>query len=186
MRCRRKTLLATTGLALVAVTGCSTGHPARPGNSPDSAVPTVQGSRSHCGQGWTRAVAGEVQVTVRNTDVNAEEVYLADDAGKLYGEVDPLGPGASAALRTSLAAGTYHLVCSVNDGSPVHGPDIAVTGDAAGAPGVRPVTSAQLAPAVIAYQPRLDDDRFAVVIREFSVVGAAVSAAIPSRRLCRP
>lgn len=93
-----------------------------------------------------------MQLTVRNTDVNAEEVYVADPAGKLYGEIDPLAPGASAVLRTRLSAGTYHLVCSVNDGSPVLGPKVSVTGDAVGVRGVRPVSSADLAPKVIAYQ----------------------------------
>ena len=84
--------------------------------------------------------------------MNAEEVYLADAAGKLYGEIDPLAPGATATLTASLAAGAYHLVCSVNDGSPVHGPKVSVTGSAPGARGVLPVTSAQLAPTVITYQ----------------------------------
>jgi iron uptake system component EfeO len=93
-----------------------------------------------------------VQVKVHNTDVNAEEVYLADTGGKLYGEVDPLAPGTTATLTASLAAGNYHLVCSVNDGSPVHGPTVSIIGNSRGTRGVEPVTSAQLAPRVIAYQ----------------------------------
>lgn len=112
----------------------------------------VQASRSHCGAGWTRAAAGTVQLRVRNSDVNAAEVYVADRSGKLYGEIDPLAPGATAVLTTALAAGSYHLVCSVNDGDPVNGPNVAVTGSARGAHGVQPVTSAELAPAVITYQ----------------------------------
>jgi len=112
----------------------------------------VQASRSHCGSGWNRATAGTVRLRVRNTDVNAEEVYVADGAGKLYGELDPLGPGTTAVLTASLSAGSYHLVCSVNDGDPVRGPAVTVTGSATGARGVLPVTSADLAPRVIAYQ----------------------------------
>nr|WP_246336349.1 EfeM/EfeO family lipoprotein [Flexivirga oryzae] len=116
------------------------------------ASPEVQASRSHCGSGWDRATAGTVRLRVRNTDVNAEEVYVADEAGKLYGELDPLGPGTTAVLTASLSAGHYHLVCSVNDGDPVRGPAVTVTGRATGAPGVLPVTSVDLTPRVIAYQ----------------------------------
>lgn len=144
--------LAAMTVALIALAGCQADDPSGAATSTAPALPAAQASRSHCGQGWTHASAGVVQVRVHNTDVNAAEVYLADSAGRLYGEIDPLGPGTTAVLRTTLSAGTYHLVCSVNDGTPVHGPKISVTGDARGVRGVQPVTSADLVPAVIAYQ----------------------------------
>lgn len=137
---------------MAVLTGCGSAGSTTSSASHRPAVPEAQASRSHCGAGWTHATSGSVQVRVRNTDVNAAEVYLADTAGKLYGEIDPLGPGATALLTTSLAAGTYHLICSVNDGAPVNGPKVTVTGEGSGARGVEPVTSAQLAPKVIAYQ----------------------------------
>jgi iron uptake system component EfeO len=139
-------------VALVALAGCGSEEATKSTASHSPLVPEAQASRSHCGRGWTSARSGSVQVRIRNTDVNAAEVYLADASGKLYGEIDPLGPGATATLNASLAAGTYHLVCSVNDGAPVDGPKVAVTGKGTGARGVAPVTSAQLAPKVIGYQ----------------------------------
>lgn len=145
--------LAAMTVALIALSACEADTPTgAAATGATHVIPHAQASRSHCGRGWTHAKAGPVQVSVLNTDVNAEEVYVADAAGKLYGEIDPLGPGASATLNASLAAGTYHLVCSVNDGAPVNGPKVTVTGKGTGARGVAPVTSAQLAPKVIAYQ----------------------------------
>ncbi|MFC6707717.1 hypothetical protein [Flexivirga alba] len=144
--------LAAMAVALIALSGCRADDPTGAATSAATAIPEAQASRSHCGQGWAHATSGIVQVRLRNTDVNAEEVYLADSAGKLYGEIDPLAPGTTAILRTELSAGTYHLVCSVNDGTPAHGPKVSVTGDAQGVRGVQPVTSADLAPKVIGYQ----------------------------------
>lgn len=144
--------LAAMAIALMSLPGCRADGSTGPAASSSAAVPEAQASRSHCGAGWSRAAAGLVQVRVRNTDVNAEEVFLADGSGRLYGEIDPLAPGATAVLRTTLSAGDYHLVCSVNDGTPVHGPKVSVTGAAKGVRGVQPVTSADLAPKVIAYQ----------------------------------
>ncbi len=144
--------LAAMTVSMIALAGCQADDPTEASNSGAHRLPEAQASRSHCGAGWSHAEAGPVQVRVRNTDVNAAEVYLADRAGRLYGEIDPLAPGASAVLRSTLSAGTYHLVCSVNDGSPVHGPKVSVTGAAKGVRGVLPVTSADLAPRVIAYQ----------------------------------
>ncbi|HWC23113.1 MAG TPA: EfeM/EfeO family lipoprotein [Flexivirga sp.] len=139
-------------VALIALPGCQADDPTGSTTSAAPAAAEAQVSRSHCGTGWTHASSGPVQVRVHNTDVNAAEAYLADSSGRLYGEIDPLAPGATAVLRTELSAGSYHLVCSVNDGTPVKGPKVSVTGDASGVRGVRPVTSADLAPHVIAYQ----------------------------------
>lgn len=144
--------LAAMAVALISLPGCQADDSTGSTTSAAPVAAEAQASRSHCGSGWEHASSGPVAVRVRNTDVNAEEVYLADSAGKLYGEIDPLAPGTTAVLRTSLSAGTYHLVCSVNDGTPVHGPKISVTGDAHGLRGVQPVTSADLVPKVIAYQ----------------------------------
>ena len=47
-------------------------------------------------------------------------------AGKLYGEVDPLAHGRDGGAERLAVAGSYHLVCSVNDGAPVNGPKVAV------------------------------------------------------------
>lgn len=139
-------------VTLISLPGCQTDDSTGSATSATPVVAEAQASRSHCGSGWSHASSGTVQVRVHNTDVNAEEVYLADSSGKLYGEIDPLAPGATAILRATLSAGNYHLICSVNDGAPVHGPKVAVTGDAPGVRGVQPVTSADLAPRVIAYQ----------------------------------
>lgn len=163
------------GAVLLALTGCSSHGSSGSASSPAHAIPEAQASRSHCGQGWSHAASGTVQVKVRNTDVNAEEVYLADTTGKVYGEVDPLAPGTTAMLTTSLAAGTYHLVCSVNDGSPVHGPKVSVTGDAPGVRGVEPVTSADLAPKVIAYQHWVEG-RLVVLEKQAVTLAGAIQA----------
>lgn len=144
--------LAAMTVIMIALAGCQADDPTEATTSGAHRLPEAQASRSHCGAGWEHAAAGPVQVRVRNTDVNTEEVYLADSAGRLYGEIDPLAPGASAVLRSTLSAGSYHLVCSVNDGTPVQGSKVSVTGAAKGVRGVRPVTSADLAPRVIAYQ----------------------------------
>ncbi|RNI23293.1 EfeM/EfeO family lipoprotein [Flexivirga caeni] len=163
MLSRGSGLLGLSAVTLFAVTGCGSGAtpPAPPSAAHSTAatadagagaLPQVSASRSACGTGWTRAQAGLVQLDVHNTDINAAEVYLANAAGKVYAEVDPLGPAASAVLTASLPQGTYHLICSVNDADPVDGPTVRVTGPAPGGTGVLPVTSAQLAPIVIGYQ----------------------------------
>lgn len=167
--------LAALSVAVISLSGCQTEDVSGSTASAAPAMPMVQASRSHCGAGWTHAAAGLVQVQVRNTDVNAEEVYLADVDGKLYGEIDPLAPGATAVLRTRLSAGSYHVVCSVNDGTPVHGPEVSVSGAAAGVRGVRPVTSADLAPRVIAYQ-RWVEGRLTVLRGQAKTLSAALSS----------
>lgn len=113
----------------------------------------VQVSLSHCGQGWTHATAGPVTVPLVDTDTNAGEVYLETDQGAIVAEVDPMGPGETATLRASVGAGSYHLVCSINDSDPVTGPTIAVTGSAKGQTlPVQPVTAGELTPAAVTYQ----------------------------------
>lgn len=108
-------------------------------------------SRSHCGDGWTRSSSGSVHVTVRNVDDAAGEAYLADAAGRILAEADPVGSGSRGTLDADLAPGSYHLVCAMDDSDPVNGPPVTVAGVSTGSgPAVQPVTSGDLAPYAIA------------------------------------
>jgi iron uptake system component EfeO len=124
-----------------------------------SAAPAVAGpdtitvSRNACGTGWTHPMAGYQELTLHNADANSAEVDLVAVAtGKVYGEVDGLGPDTSATMRVSLAAGGYAIRCLIDDVDPLLGPTVTVTGQGASNPGAAPVSTADLLDPLKQYQ----------------------------------
>ncbi|MET9271276.1 EfeM/EfeO family lipoprotein [Kribbella sp. NPDC003557] len=110
-------------------------------------------SRSQCGQGWADAKAGRQTLVLHNTgDASAEVDLVEVDSAKVYGEVEGLGPDTSASLDVQLGAGRYAIRCLIEDTDVITGPTVTLTGDAAGGPGVVPVTKNELLPLVKQYQ----------------------------------
>jgi len=110
---------------------------------------------SSCGESWgsgggRAAPGGAHSFTLVNGNVGDIEVQLQDVAdGKVYLEIDGIGPGATGSGSAVLGNGRYRLVCFPADADPVAGPVVAVGGAPAGAaltPGVVPVTTNDLIP----------------------------------------
>jgi iron uptake system component EfeO len=117
------------------------------------APPGITVSRSQCGQGWTDAKTGRQTLTLRNTGDAAAEVDLVEvGSGKVYGEVQGLGPNTSAPMEVQLGAGKYAIRCLIEDTDAITGPAITVTGDAAGGPAVVPVSKNDMLPLVKKYE----------------------------------
>lgn len=136
---------------LLATSAC--GGSANPAT--DSAVKPVAVSVSDCGSSWQPDAAGTQHLAVRNDDIRAGEVDVVGagvtNRGQVFAQVEPLGPGTTVALHLRLAAGDYALRCLMEDANAVTGPTVTVTGDAAGDPGVRPVTTAQMIRPALGY-----------------------------------
>ncbi len=147
------------GVALLA--GCTGGGhhgvaaatTATAGATSGSAPTTVQVSVDACGRGWTAGHAGQQTFELHNTDSRGGEVYLADAAGKVYGEIDNLAAGTTAELPIELGPGSYTFHCAMEDEATVASRPVTVTGHTAHpAVGVLPVTQADLLPATLGYQ----------------------------------
>ena len=120
---------------------------------PGPAVAEVLVSTSTCGQGWTPAGSGQQTVTVHNTGRLAAEVQLVDvGSGKVYGEVDGLGPNTSEPMDVQLGAGVYAFRCLIEDVDAITGPAVTVRGSAPGGPASVPVTQNDLLPLVKRYE----------------------------------
>ncbi|MGH3253106.1 MAG: iron uptake transporter permease EfeU [Trebonia sp.] len=76
-----------------------------------SAASTVTVSRTDCAPQWSTAKAGTQTITVTNNSGLAGEVNLDNAAGAVVGELETIGPGTSAQLTATLAAGTYTFRC---------------------------------------------------------------------------
>ncbi|EWM11877.1 EfeM/EfeO family lipoprotein [Kutzneria sp. 744] len=110
-------------------------------------------SRSACGQGWNDAKAGRQTFTVHNTGDAAAEVDLVElDSGKVYGEVEGLGPNTSASMDVQLGAGQFAFRCLIEDTDPLTGPAVRLQGDAEGGAAVVPVTKNDMLPLVKQYE----------------------------------
>ena len=113
----------------------------------------VQVGRAHCGQGWGRPHAGTRAVLVHNGDSAAVDVTLTDpSSGAVFAELEGAGPGTTRPMRVTLGGGTYAVRCRPEGADAVTGPVVRVPGPPGGARGVRPITRADLDPAVRAYR----------------------------------
>lgn len=116
---------------------------------------SVQVSVSSCGQGWSRAEAGRVDLRLRDTDTRPGEMRLVDPrTDAVLADVEPLGPGTSRDLSLVLDPGTYVVRCYLEDEAPVTGRPVRVTGQeqADASEGVVPADQASLVPATKAYE----------------------------------
>jgi iron uptake system component EfeO len=147
-------------VALVVLVAAATVTVWRPWESPADATDGPSGisvSRSQCGQGWADARTGRQTLIVHNTGDRPAEVDLVSvgsDVGsdKVYGEVEGLGPGTSAAMDVQLGAGRYAIRCLIEDTDVITGPTVTLTGDGQGGPAVVAVTKNDLLPLVKKYE----------------------------------
>jgi high-affinity iron transporter len=104
-----------------------------------------------CAQGWSSMPAGEQPFVISNRSGHVLEINLIQAASQgIVAEIETLGPGTKQTLTATLAPGTYYWRCLGSTGSVT----ATVTGAAAGGAGptaVKPVTVAELQPALRAY-----------------------------------
>src|SRR6185312_10885610 len=125
------------------------------GSAADAAggPPEVAVSRSQCGQGWTDARTGRQTITLHNTgDASAEVDLVEVGSNKVYGEVEGLGPNASAPMDVQLGAGRYAMRCLIEDTDAITGPTVTVVGDGKAGPAVVPVTKNDMLPLAKQYE----------------------------------
>jgi high-affinity iron transporter len=118
---------------------------------PASAAGAASGvtvTRTDCAPEWTSAGSGTQTITVTNKSGMAGEVNLDDASGAVIGELETIGPGTSAPLTATLAAGTYTFKCLMGSLAATESQPVTVsasTGSPVTAPiAVRPVTVGDL------------------------------------------
>lgn len=124
-----------------------------------SAAPDATGisvNHSGCGAGWTSPRGGPQALTLTNTDSVSGEADLVEvggpDNGKIYGELEGMGPGTTDTMRVTLGPGSYAIRCVMEDLDPVDGPAVRIGGDATSNAGAVPVTSTDLIEPLKEYQ----------------------------------
>jgi high-affinity iron transporter len=149
----RPWLVAGVLIAVPAVAACATiATLPRPAASASGSV-TV--SRTGCAPEWTSAAPGTQTITVTNHSGLAGEVNLDDASGAVIGELETIGPGTSAPLTATLAAGTYTFKCTMGSLAATESQPVTVSASASAGSGVtvpvtvpvavKPVTVAELA-----------------------------------------
>lgn len=110
-------------------------------------------SRSQCGQGWIDAKTGRQTLFLHNTGDAAAEADLVEvGSGKVYGEVEGLGPNTTATMDVQLGAGRYAIRCLIEDTDAITGPTVTLTGSGQGGPAIVPVTKNDMLPLVKKYE----------------------------------
>jgi high-affinity iron transporter len=106
-------------------------------------------TRANCAPEWTSADPGTKTITVTNHSGLAGEINLEDASGAVIGEIETIGPGTSAPLTATLAAGTYTFKCLMGSLAATESQPVTVSasvGASVAAPvAVKPVTVAELA-----------------------------------------
>ena len=130
-------LAASAALALAAgLSGCGSGAAA--GN-----VITV--TAGACGTGWQDPKPGLQTLRIYNGSSVGGEVDLIDPAnGGIYGEVESVGPGTTAAMPVNVGSGSYAFRCLLDDADPMTGPVFKIGGHVRGAAAIAPVTDNDL------------------------------------------
>ena len=130
-------LCVVAALALAAaLSGCGSGAAA--GN-----VITV--TTGTCGTGWQDPKPGLQTLRIFNGSSVGAEVDLIDPAnGGIYGEVESVGPGTTAAMSVDVGSGSYAFRCLLDDADPMTGPVIKIGGHVRGATAIAPVTDNDL------------------------------------------
>lgn len=146
------TLAATGAIGGLALAGPWPSAEPASGLLADNVVVDV--SAYDCGAGWGDQAAGLQILSFRNTYRSAGGAQVfAVDTGRVYLEVEPIGPDSTVPRSVSLAAGTYRVRCLMEDATAVEGPDVTLTGPGrSDNPGVRPVPFADLVPATQRYE----------------------------------
>lgn len=134
-------------------------------------------SVSSCGRGWAPSSAGPQHLTLHNTDSRPGELQLVGvGSGKVFADVDPIGPGTSTTLDVRLGAGRYQVRCLMEDEAAVSGSTVVLTGRTTNpAPGVRPVTQADLVGPTQAYE-RYVRGRLTPLAQDVAALSRAVAS----------
>jgi len=120
-------------------------------------------SRTDCAPEWSTAEPGTQTITVTNNSGLAGEINLDNSAGAVVGEIETIGPGTSAPLTATLAAGTYTIRCLMGSLAATASQPVTVstmvssststsTGTGTGTVAVKPVTVDELTPPNKLYQ----------------------------------
>ncbi len=115
---------------------------------------------SACAQGWSAAPAGSRSFTVANKSGQAAEIDLVQQASQgIVAEIETLGPGTKESLTATLSPGQYFWRCLISGRATTQSASVTVTGtdSAAAPPPVKPVTVAELRPALAAYNSYVAD-----------------------------
>jgi iron uptake system component EfeO len=124
-------------VAVGLLAGCAAARPA--------AVPVIQISVSHCGEGWTEPKTGAQTLRLSNTGTTTAEADLIDPgSGVVYQELEGLAPGTTREMRVTLGGGVYAVRCTADGADPIVGPKVRIAGNARPGPGVVPVTANEL------------------------------------------
>jgi iron uptake system component EfeO len=160
-------VLAVTALAAGLLAGC-------PGKGSDAGAIAI--SAGGCGGRWHLPGPGWHAFQVRNDSTAAAEVDLVSPAsGAIYGEVEAVGPGTTAPLRVNVGSGSYAFRCLLEDTDPITGPVVRVGGHASGAPGILPVTAADLLGPARAYH-RYVAAGLDTLVRQAGTLAASIRA----------
>jgi len=138
-------------------------------------IPVEAGTET-CGQGWGASAAGDHTFALHNTTIATEEIYLEGRDGRIYGELEALGPASTHELSARLSAGSYRFVCLAEDLPTVRGPLATVTGPtrlAGATPGLRVVTGADLIAPTKTYHDWVAG-RLPVLSSDVTILAAAV------------
>jgi iron uptake system component EfeO len=152
---RRQLLVVAVAVVLVGAVVVLV-WPRSGGTAAAAANPSISITHSGCGNGWTDPHGGAQTLTLANTDSIAGDADLVavggPDNGKVYGEVEGIGPGTTVTMPVTLGPGGYAIRCVMEDLDPVDGPTVRIGGHAVSNPGAVPVTSTDLLGPMQAYQ----------------------------------
>lgn len=157
---RTRRLVIVSAAVLVVVLGVVVALVWPRGGTADAAAsPAISISHSGCGNGWTDPHGGAQTLTLTDDDSVAGEADVVGvggaDNGKVYGEIEGMGPGTTDTMRITLGPGSYAVRCVMEDLDPVQGPTVRIGGDATSNAGVVPVTSTDLLGPLQQYQAYL-------------------------------
>ncbi|MBV9846645.1 MAG: EfeM/EfeO family lipoprotein [Kutzneria sp.] len=106
-----------------------------PARRPATESPEIEVTTNGCGTDWAGLSAGTHTFQLHNVGSRPQQVQLVDvPGGRVYGEVETLGPGAEATMDVRMAAGSYALRCVPDDAPTVTGPPATVAGAGTGGP----------------------------------------------------
>ncbi|HVV21165.1 MAG TPA: EfeM/EfeO family lipoprotein [Pseudonocardiaceae bacterium] len=124
-----------------------------------AAADAITVSHTGCGSGWTDPHGGAQSLTLKNDDSVAGEADLVavggPNDGKVYGEIEGMGPGTTVTMRVTLGPGSYAIRCVMEDLDPVTGRAVRIGGNARSNAGAAVVTSTDLLGPLKAYQAYL-------------------------------
>ncbi|KQZ89750.1 peptidase M75 [Phycicoccus sp. Root563] len=173
--------VALTALVLAATAACSS-EPTE-GNAAVVGGPiTVEATDTSCTVARTRAAAGTIEFTVRNTGSKVNEFYVYGEGDQILGEVENLTPGLTRSFHVEVATpGTYQTACKPGmKGDGIRG-DFTVTGATSSQ-----APDAAMATAVADYQEFVSAQADALLARTTEFVGLVKAGKVADARKSYP